>query len=719
MMNEEFLKEIEKVNTLSFEEKKAFYEKKLQEEVEKTKERVFLYFYYGKMFYEMEDFRKTIEIMESLLLDYQSYPYTSKMISCFTLMGMAAYCETEYRVSQYYFTVALELAQKNDAKFYYTYEYNNIALTCISQEDYENAMKYLQLAEEYLEYSNENMGAYIYINKAILLQSMNKVEEAFEVFQVAVRQYRAFEVIPNDSILCEATLCFRLGRLERYEECKKQILARLDDMYAAEYMDSCRGLFECGMASGDYELVEKILRSMDTYMENHPKESKVGALVADLKYISAVKLGNQNDILEALELKIHYQDITIHKTEEMRVKSLQESMDINAQLQKAIESKEMAAQAKAQFLANMSHDIRTPINGILGMLHIIRLDEKNPERVEDCLNKIEVSSKLLLSLVNDVLDMTKLETDAFLLNNESMNLDQVCVEATETIVFQAKEAGLQVSGEHDDFRDVYVLSSSLHLKKILINLFSNSIKYNKPGGSIHTSMRVAEKTEDEIVCMFKIEDTGIGMSEDFIQNKLFKPFMQEGNSSRSNYNGTGLGMAIVKQLVEKMGGSISVESELGKGSCFTVILPFKLDKQIIVKTEEEKTEADISGMRFLVAEDNELNLEIVEFLLSEQGAEVVSAQNGLEAVEKFKESDEGTYDAILMDLMMPVMDGFTATEKIRALDRPDAKTIPIIAMTANAFKEDEEKCLGAGMNAHLAKPLEFDKLKRTIAALVR
>ena len=379
----------------------------------------------------------------------------------------------------------------------------------------------------------------------------------------------------------------------------------------------------------------------------------------------------------------------------------------------------MAAQAKAQFLANMSHDIRTPINGILGMLHIIRLDEKNPERVEDCLNKIEVSSKLLLSLVNDVLDMTKLETDAFLLNNESMNLDQVCVEATETIVFQAKEAGLQVSGEHDDFRDVYVLSSSLHLKKILINLFSNSIKYNKPGGSIHTSMRVAEKTEDEIVCMFKIEDTGIGMSEDFIQNKLFKPFMQEGNSPRSNYNGTGLGMAIVKQLVEKMGGSISVESELGKGSCFTVILPFKLDKQIIVKTEEEKTEADISGMRFLVAEDNELNLEIVEFLLSEQGAEVVSAQNGLEAVEKFKESDEGTYDAILMDLMMPVMDGFTATEKIRALDRPDAKTIPIIAMTANAFKEDEEKCLGAGMNAHLAKPLEFDKLKRTIAALVR
>ena len=232
------------------------------------------------------------------------------------------------------------------------------------------------------------------------------------------------------------------------------------------------------------------------------------------------------------------------------------------------------------------------------------------------------------------------------------------------------------------------------------------------------SMRTIERSEDHMTCEFKIRDNGIGMSEEFIKNELFTPFVQADNSARSDYSGTGLGMPIVKQLVEKMGGTITVESKLGEGSCFTVVLPFKIDTNARPE-EKEDFHADISGIRILLVEDNELNAEIAEFMLTENGAEVETVKNGLEAVQCFKASEPGTYDVILMDVMMPVMDGLTATRTIRALKRQDAKTIPIIAMTANAFREDAEKCLEAGMNAHLAKPLDDKKIKQTISEELR
>lgn len=244
-----------------------------------------------------------------------------------------------------------------------------------------------------------------------------------------------------------------------------------------------------------------------------------------------------------------------------------------------------------------------------------------------------------------------------------------------------------------------------------MNLFTNSMKYNKVNGFIYMSMRTIERSEDHMTCEFKIKDNGIGMSEEFIKNELFTPFVQADNSPRSDYNGTGLGMPIVKQLVEKMGGTITVESKLGEGSCFTVILPFKIDTNARPE-EKEDFDADISDIRVLLVEDNELNVEIAEFMLTENGAKVETVNNGLEAVQHFEASEPGTYDVILMDVMMPVMDGLTAARTIRDLERQDAKTIPIIAMTANAFREDAEKCMEAGMNAHLAKPLDAEKLSR-------
>ena len=388
---------------------------------------------------------------------------------------------------------------------------------------------------------------------------------------------------------------------------------------------------------------------------------------------------------------------------------------LQTELQEALTQAKAANAAKTTFLNNMSHDIRTPINGIIGMLTIIRKNKDDHARVRDCLHKIELSSQLLLSLVNDVLDMAQLENGTVVLRRESMNLDEVCGSITNSVLFQAEAAGLTVTGEHDDFSGIYVRSSALHLKKILMNLFTNCVKYNKPGGSIHMQMHMLELTDAKITCQFIIEDTGLGMSEDFIQNHLFKPFEQADESSRSSYMGTGLGMSIVQQLVEQMGGTISVESKLGEGSRFTVVLPFELDRDATAAAASTQTSSDISGARLLVAEDNELNMEIAIFLLHDSGAQTVPVQNGRQALAAFRDSEPGGFDAILMDVMMPEMDGLEAAKAIRALDRPDAKAIPIIAMTANVFKEDREKCLAAGMNAHLSKPLDAETMKRTIS----
>ena len=402
---------------------------------------------------------------------------------------------------------------------------------------------------------------------------------------------------------------------------------------------------------------------------------------------------------------------------EQALKLNQELEEKQQELQNALVEAQSSNKAKTSFLNNMSHDIRTPINGIIGMLTILEKSGNDSERAKDCLNKINESSKLLLSLVNDVLDMAKLESDTVVFSDESINLDQVCKEITESLSFQAEEKGLCVTGEHDDYSGVYVWSNAVHLKKILMNLFTNSMKYNKVNGSIYMSMRTIEKSEDHMICEFKIRDNGIGMSEEFIKNELFTPFVQADNSVRSNYSGTGLGMPIVKQLVEKMGGTITVESKLGEGSCFTVVLPFIIDTNARPE-EKEDFNADISGIRVLLVEDNELNAEIAEFMLTENGAKVETVKNGLEAVQHFKASEPGTYDVILMDVMMPMMDGLTATRTIRALERQDAKTIPIIAMTANAFREDRIRAKEAGMDEHIAKPVDVELLIKVIHKLV-
>ena len=298
------------------------------------------------------------------------------------------------------------------------------------------------------------------------------------------------------------------------------------------------------------------------------------------------------------------------------------------------------------------------------------------------------------------------------------NLDRVCTEAAEIVRFQAESAGLHVEEEHPDVRNVNLLGSELYLKKILLNLFSNCIKYNKPGGAIYTRMRELEHTDDTVTYEFFIRDTGVGMTQDFIDNHLFEAFTQGDNAARSQYGGTGLGMSIVAQLVKKMNGTIQVESTVGEGSSFTVVLPFAIDHDPPAAAEKTPPAGDLRGKRLLVVEDNEPNMEIAEFILKSTGAEVVPVFDGQSAVKAYAQAAPGTYQAILMDLMMPVMDGYAATRAIRSSGRPDAGTIPIIAMSANAYAEYVQKCLDTGMNAHISKPLYKDVMLETIERFV-
>ena len=373
--------------------------------------------------------------------------------------------------------------------------------------------------------------------------------------------------------------------------------------------------------------------------------------------------------------------------------------------------------AKTAFLSRMSHDIRTPLNGILGLLEISDQHPDDAEANSEDRAKAKVAANHLLTLINDILEMSKIEDRAVVLEHVPFNLTDLCRDicVLGQIRASSRDVTLTTSGpETFAYPDVY--GSSLHVRRVFLNLVENCIKYNRPGGTVHCTAEQIELAGDKVVYRFIISDTGIGMSPEFLKH-LFEPFAQANDDARSNYQGTGMGMPIVKALVKSMGGTISVESELGRGTTFTVDLPFTINR-CPEKTAEAKPDAadcDICGMSILLVEDNELNTEIAQTLLEHDGALVTTAANGKEALELFQAKPAGTFDAILMDVMMPEMNGYDATRAIRLCDKPDAADVPIIAMTANAFAEDVERAKESGMNDHLSKPIEIEKLKATLA----
>ena len=391
-----------------------------------------------------------------------------------------------------------------------------------------------------------------------------------------------------------------------------------------------------------------------------------------------------------------------------------------AELLRAAKKAEAANEAKTEFLQRMSHDIRTPINGICGMIDVADHYAEDMKKQTECRAKIKEASHLLLELINEVLDMSKLESDEVILEEIPFNLNSISEEILGVIEQMAAEQNIRILWEEKEVTHWNLIGSPVHVKRTLMNILSNAVKYNKENGYVYISCREIPSEQTAMTTLeFVCRDTGIGMTEAF-QKRIFEPFAQEHAGSRTKFAGTGLGMPITKKLVEKMGGTISFESKEGIGTTFVIRIPFRIDTDRKDRTEaEEKTETSIQGLHVLLTEDNELNMEIAEFVLRNEDTVVTKAWNGQEAVDIFRKSSPGEFDVILMDIMMPVMNGYEAAKMIRSLDREDAKVIPIIAMTANAFIEDRMRAKEAGMDEHIAKPVDRKLLVKVINELVK
>ena len=393
-----------------------------------------------------------------------------------------------------------------------------------------------------------------------------------------------------------------------------------------------------------------------------------------------------------------------------------------AELEKSAEQAKNANEAKTRFLFNMSHDIRTPMNAIVGFSGLLEKNLQNEKKAKEYLGKIQSSSNLLLRIINQVLEMARIESGTAVLQLKAEDMDALFHRVNTVFEEDVRKKNLQYQVVLD-VRHHYAVCDETKLQEIMLNIISNAIKYTPEGHSIHVEIHESvSENPSKVRYIFSCEDTGIGMSEEYLPH-IYEEFSREHTTTENKVPGTGLGLPIIKSMIELMGGSIQVESRLGIGTKFTVDLSFDIASKEEVYGSQDTIKSSaihtIKGKRILLVEDNELNAEIAKTVLEEVGALITRAENGQQAVELFKEKPAGTFDAILMDLMMPVMDGYTATKKIRSLERLDAKTIPIIAMTANAFQEDAEKCIAVGMNAHLAKPLDIEKMMITICRLVK
>ena len=488
-----------------------------------------------------------------------------------------------------------------------------------------------------------------------------------------------------------------------------------------------------GQNTADNEVVKAMKRHTDSQHIYHLKNEGTGCYGIMLKqrdyyiyaYLSDTEVFHNLPLNVISVIFLYFLMFSIfwfwtYRTNQSHQKQEQEKDEkYKTELLIAAKKAEAANEAKTEFLQRMSHDIRTPINGICGMVNMADHYADDMEKQKEYRTKVKEASNLLLELVNDVLDMSKLESGEIVLEEIPFNLSSIYREVFVVIEQVAAEQNLQIVWEKKEITHRDLIGSPRYVKRVMMNILSNAMKYNRENGHIYISCIEIPSGQPETTTMeFVCRDTGIGMAEEF-QKHIFEPFAQEHSGSRTKFAGTGLGMPISKKLIEKMGGTITFESAEGIGTTFVIRVPFKIDLDVDIREEQaDVSEKSIKGLHILLAEDNELNMEIAEFVLQNEGAEVSKAWNGEETVELFRKSESGEFDAILMDIMMPVMNGYEATKMIRSLDREDAKVIPIIAMTANAFTEDRLRAKEAGMNEHIAKPFDAKLLVKIIHKLV-
>ncbi len=470
------------------------------------------------------------------------------------------------------------------------------------------------------------------------------------------------------------------------EECYRHWFERIEPDYIEMVQEAVREMLEMGRA----EVI---------YPWDHPALGKI--------YVRCGGVPDKTFQKPGACMNGYHQDIT--ETMVTRKKQEQSIMEL-------LERVRRANSAKSEFLSHMSHDLRTPLNGILGMLAILEKSGDDPERQRECRRKIRVSAEHLLSLVNDVLQVSKLESGRPAAAEEPFDLCSVLEDCVTVLSFQAEERGIRLELEEPRLCHSRVVGDPLHLKQILMSVIDNAMKYNRPHGSVFVRAEETAFQDGTASYRFTVEDTGVGIGEDFKEH-IFEPFTQEDQGARTHYNGAGLGMSIVKKLVDQMEGTVEIDSRVGRGSVVQILLSVRVDEAWSGQPEDGDRDAqsDVAGMRVLLVEDNEINCEIVEYILREAGAEVVTANDGKAAVEVFRASPPETFDCILMDLMMPVMSGYEAARVIRSLDRTDAGTVSIIALSANAFEEDIALAKDAGMDEHLAKPVDMRTMLRVMS----
>ncbi len=583
------------------------------------------------------------------------------------------------------------LAQlKTKKKFYIRYQVNDSSYGLKHLEIHFSATEETKKGNCVI-FAQRDVNAVVEQEEKYKLEARKSLEDILEGSRTGIWTIELEEGCPP-RMYADRTMRILLGVSDGIEpeECYRHWYENIEPDYVEMVQEAVREILEAG-------------RSEVIYSWNHPELGKI--------YVRCGGVPDKTFKKPGVCLNGYHQDIT----ETMVTRKKQERA-----IMELLEKVRWANSAKSEFLSHMSHDLRTPINGILGMLAILEKSQDDPKQQRECREKIRVSTEYLLSLVNNVLQVSNLESGRPSAVEEPFDLQETLENCMMILSAQAKERGIRLELKEVDLQHSRLIGNPLYLKQILTNVIENALKYNRFHGFV--SVRVKEKDCQDGTAnyWFVIEDNGIGIGEEFKEH-IFEPFTQEHQSARTQYNGVGLGMSIVKKLVDQMNGTIEVDSKIGRGSVFQIVLPMQVDGAWSVKPSDEERElqGDIAGMRVLLVEDNEINCEIVEFLLKEAGVKVVTANDGKAAVDAFLASDPGTFDCVLMDLMMPVMSGYEAARVIRGLDREDAESVPIIALSANAFEEDVAMAKAAGMNAHLAKPVDIGKMFRVISRLRR
>ena len=727
--DQDFLKEKKQIEKLPDFEQKAFYIQWLGVHTEKTTARVTALFCYASILYREGDFRKVMEVLMPVVMNYQSYPNSPELVSCCNQMGLAVNCEAEYDLARHYFQLALEAAEKQNLESVYSKLHNNIGLTYYDQNELEAADREYAQAEKWIAQSinKEWIAPMVYGNWANTMLKQKRWADAIESTNLALAYLdpkNAAEVAEDEEVISLYMIAYyKLGRKEQYEECREKLLA-IEKRQGLGIV-TIRQLLEEEIGIEDEDFLSALYRGVDRIFHMSAQSNDwISILICtEIKYAHAKEKGDTKAALEALEQRVLAQTHRIDMLEKKRVETLMEYMDIANEKQKALEQAESATRAKTRFLSNMSHDIRTPMNAIFGITQLMEHDKTNLVKMEDHIQKLQVSSRYLLSLINDVLDMSKIESSEVCLNREEIYLPDLIAQLKSIMDPQTQEHHQTFVIHTDEMLYENLIGDAVRLRQVFLNLLSNAVKYTPDGGTITLDLTQKKQDKNHILLAFTVTDTGYGMTPDFVQH-IFEPFTRAEDSTTNKIQGTGLGMAITKSIVDLMSGTITLQSEPGKGSSFFVTVLLEIAQTALVHSSTEKNDSQtagtiLQGMKFLCAEDNALNAEILEAILEMEGADCTIYPDGRQIVEAFAQVKPGEYDAILMDMQMPVMNGLEATAAIRNNKNQLGKTIPIIAMTANAFSSDVQACLDAGMNAHLSKPLEIELLKQTMRRISR